>query len=91
METAEKMGILKDIIAAVSDNETNIIYANVKSKPGKVGVVELGLELDNIYTYRRVIQALQAIPEVYSVKRIQSSTQSLAGQKRNNNKQKPKK
>lgn len=84
IETAEKMGILKDIIAAVSDNETNIVYANVKSKPGKVGVVELGLELDNIYTYRRVIQALQAIPDVYSVKRIQSSALSQPGQKRNN-------
>ena len=91
IETAEKMGILKDIIAAVSDNETNIVYANVKSKPGKIGVVELGLELDNIYTYRRVIQALQAIPDVYSVKRIQSSAQSVPGQKRNNNKQKSKK
>jgi len=76
IETAEKMGILKDIIAAVSDNDTNILYANVKSKPGKVGIVELGLELDNVYTYRRVILALQAIPDVFSVKRIQSSSQS---------------
>jgi len=76
IETAEKMGILKDIIAAVSDNETNILYANVKSKPGKVGIVELGLELDNVYTYRRVILALQAIPDVFSVKRIQSSAHS---------------
>lgn len=82
IETAEKMGILKDIIAAVSDNETNILYANVKSKPGRVGIVELGLELDNVYTYRRVILALQAIPDVFSVKRVQSSSQNIPNSKR---------
>lgn len=32
VETAEKLGLLKDIIAAVSDNNTNITYANVKQK-----------------------------------------------------------
>ncbi len=83
IETAEKIGLLKDIIAAVSDNNTNIIYANVKSKPGKVGIVELGLELDNLETYKRVIYSIQAIPDVFSVKRIQSSAQSQPGQKKN--------
>ena len=87
IETAEKIGLLKDIIAAVSDNNTNIIYANVKSKPGKVGVVELGLELDNLETYKRVIYSIQAIPDVYSVKRIQASSQSQPGQKKPNMKQ----
>ena len=72
IETAEKLGLLKDIIGVVSDNNTNISSANVKSK-GKVGIVELGIELDNIDTLRRVMTALQAMPEVYSVKRIQTS------------------
>ncbi len=86
IETAEKIGLLKDIIAAVSDNNTNIIYANVKSKPGKVGIIELGLELDNLETYKRVIYAIQSIPDVFSVKRIQASNQSQPGQKKANNK-----
>ncbi|MCQ2739306.1 MAG: bifunctional (p)ppGpp synthetase/guanosine-3',5'-bis(diphosphate) 3'-pyrophosphohydrolase [bacterium] len=72
IETAEKMGLLKDIISIVSDNKTNIITANVKSK-GKVGIIELGIELDNIYTLRKVMTAIQAMPEVFSVKRIQTS------------------
>jgi len=72
VETAEKMGLLKDIISVVSDNNTNIISANVKSK-GKVGIIELGIELDNIDTLRRVMTAIQAMPDVFSVKRIQTS------------------
>ncbi len=73
IETGEKMGLLKDIIAAVSDNNTNITYANVKSKNNKIGIIELGMELDNVETLKKVINCIQAIPDVYSVKRIQTS------------------
>ena len=73
IETMDKMGLLKDIITQVSDNNTNINFANVKSKNNKVGIIELGIELDNIDTLKRVITSLQSLPEVYSVKRIQTS------------------
>ena len=63
---------LPERLQEVSDNNTNINSANVKSK-GQVGVIELGIELDNIDTLRRVMTALQAMPEVFSVKRIQTS------------------
>lgn len=88
VETAEKMGLLKDIIAAVSDNNTNINYANVKSKSGKIGIIELGMELDNIDTLKCVIYAIQAIPDVYSVKRIQTSYSPNHNKKPQNNKNK---
>ena len=74
VETGEKMGLLKDIIAAISDNNINITYANVKSKNNKrFAVIEIGMELDNIDTLKKVINCIQAIPDVYSVKRIQTS------------------
>ena len=72
VETAEKSGLLKDIISAVSDNNTNIIFANAKSK-ANLGVIELGIELDNIETLKRVMTAIQNLPDVYSVKRVQTS------------------
>lgn len=73
IETAEKQGLLKDIIAAVSDNNTNIVFANVKSKNNQLGIIELGIELDNINTLKAVMNSLQAMPEVYSVKRVQTA------------------
>jgi len=72
IETAEKLGLLKDIIGVVADNGTNITSANVKSK-GKVGIIELGIELDNIDTLRKLMTALQSMPDVFTVKRIQTS------------------
>ena len=73
VETQDKQGLLKDIISAVSDNNTNINYANVKSKQNNIGIIELGIELDNINTLRKVITSLQSLPDVISVKRIQTS------------------
>ena len=89
VETAEKIGLLKDVISVISDNNTNINFANVKSK-GKVGIIELGIELDNIDTLRRVMTALQAMSDVYSVKRIQMSHNAAPQQfSKKNNKNKP--
>jgi len=73
VETLDKIGLLKDIIAAVSDNNTNINFANVKAKNNKVGIIELGIELDNVATLKKVINSIQALPDVYSVKRVQTS------------------
>ena len=87
IETGERLGMLKDVIGVVSDNNTNINSANVKSK-GKVGIIELGIELDNIDTLRRVMTALQAMPDVLSVKRIQTSFNAAPQQFTKKNKQK---
>ncbi|MDE6138454.1 MAG: bifunctional (p)ppGpp synthetase/guanosine-3',5'-bis(diphosphate) 3'-pyrophosphohydrolase, partial [Candidatus Gastranaerophilales bacterium] len=76
IETAEKLGLLKDVISAVSDNNTNIINANIKTK-NHVGIIEMGLELDNIETLKKVITCIQSLPDVYSVKRIQTSSNML--------------
>ncbi len=86
IETAEKLGLLKDIISAVSDNNTNIVNATIKTK-NHVGIIEMGLELDNIDTLKKVITCIQSLPDVFSVKRIQTSANMI----KNSSASKPKK
>ena len=76
IETAEKLGLLKDVISAVSDNNANIVNATIKTK-NHVGIIEIGLELDNIDTLKKVIACIQSLPDVFSVKRIQTSSSML--------------
>jgi guanosine-3',5'-bis(diphosphate) 3'-pyrophosphohydrolase len=76
IETAEKLGLLKDVIAAVSDNNANIVNANIKTK-NHVGIIELGIELDNIDTFKKVVTCIQSLPDVFSVKRIQTSSSMI--------------
>ena len=44
----DKMGMLKDILVKASDMGTNITYANVKTNSKKVGIIELGVEVNGI-------------------------------------------
>ena len=75
IDVQDKLGILKDIMIKLSDCNTNIAYANVKSNTiKKIGIAELGIEVDNINRLKDVITKLQQIPEVISVKRIQGSS-----------------
>ena len=50
--------------------------ATIKTK-NHVGIIEMGLELDNIDTLKKVIACIQSLPDVFSVKRIQTSSSML--------------
>ena len=85
----DRLGMLREILNCIADNDTNIISANVKSLNNKkIGVVELSIEVSNIDKLRNVVQALQSMPDVYSVKRIPS--QNVAGTQQGTRKTKAK-
>ena len=72
---ADKMGMLKDILIKAADCDTNITYANVKTSPTKkIGIIELGVEVNSIDKLNFVINAFQSLPDVHSVKRIQMNS-----------------
>lgn len=75
IDVIDRVGMLKEILTKVTDCNTNINYANVKANATKkIGTVELGVEVDGIEKLRTVINALQSLPDVHSVKRINSNT-----------------
>ena len=76
IDVQDKLGILKDVMIQLADCNTNIAYANIKSNAvKKIGIIEMGIEVDNITRLRDVITKLQSIPEVISVKRIQGTAE----------------
>ena len=75
----DKMGMLKDILVKAADCNTNITYANVKtSSAKKIGIIELGVEVNGIENLNTVINAFQSLPDVHSVKRIQTNSKVKA-------------
>lgn len=75
----DKMGMLKDILIKAADCDTNITYANVKTNYAKkVGIIELGVEVNGIDKLNSVISAFQSLPDVHSVKRIQMNSKVKA-------------
>ncbi len=69
VETEDKVGVLQTILGKITDNKTNLSYANGFSSHGKKGIIELGLEVRNIEDLTKIMSAIQSIPEVTSVKR----------------------
>ena len=49
IDVQDKIGILKDVMIELTECNTNIAYANIKSNPAKkIGIIEMGIEVDNI-------------------------------------------
>ncbi|MBQ7287367.1 MAG: bifunctional (p)ppGpp synthetase/guanosine-3',5'-bis(diphosphate) 3'-pyrophosphohydrolase [Candidatus Gastranaerophilales bacterium] len=83
IECQDRVGLLRDVLIKTGDLGTNIIYSNTYLKGRKFGIIDLGLELDNVETLKKVILSIQAIPDICSVRRLQ--------QKENLNQPKPNK
>jgi (p)ppGpp synthase/HD superfamily hydrolase len=89
IDVQDKMGILKDIMIELTDCNTNIAYANIKANSTKkIGIIEMGIEVDNIIRLKTVITKLQSIPEVISVKRIQGNSNTKTTKPNMQNKKK---
>ncbi len=71
VECQDRMGILRDILMKTGDLNINIIYSNTYLKGRKFGIIDLGIELDNVETLKKVILEIQSINDVYSVRRLQ--------------------
>ena len=71
IECQDRVGMLRDILLKTGDLGINIIYSNTYLKGRKFGIIDLGIELDNIETLKKVILNIQSIPDVCSVRRLQ--------------------
>ena len=91
IDVMDKLGILKEILSTITDCNSNVTYANVKSNLSKkIGIIYLGIEVDNVEKLQKVINCLQNIEEVYSVKRVSVNNCIRSSAKQKNKQQKTK-
>ncbi|HEU5299194.1 MAG TPA: bifunctional (p)ppGpp synthetase/guanosine-3',5'-bis(diphosphate) 3'-pyrophosphohydrolase [bacterium] len=70
VEAFDRVGLLKDILAAIADSKTNVVSVNARVRKDKVGVVTLVLDIRNVAQLHNVMQKVGKVPEVYSVERV---------------------
>lgn len=73
IEAVDRVGVFKDILAKIADNKTNLTSANVKSKQKKFAIIDLGIEISNIENLTNVINSIQCLSDVISVRRQHTS------------------
>jgi GTP pyrophosphokinase len=66
----DRLGLLKDIIAKLSDNKINILGANVTTNKDKTANINLKVEVNNIDNLQKIINTISKISDVLKVTRI---------------------
>jgi GTP pyrophosphokinase len=70
VEAFDRVGMLKDIMAAVAETKTNALSVNARVRKDKVVVTNLILDIRNVSQLHAVIQKIEKVPEVFSVARV---------------------
>jgi GTP pyrophosphokinase len=70
VEAFDRVGLLKDIMAAVAETKTNALSVNARVRKDKVVVTNLILDIRSIGQLHAVIQKVEKVPEVFSVARV---------------------
>ncbi len=69
IETANRVGMLAAISAAIAGLQTNIGHATVEQRDGDIAVITLGLEVRDRVHLARVVRAIHRMPDVLHVGR----------------------
>jgi GTP diphosphokinase / guanosine-3',5'-bis(diphosphate) 3'-diphosphatase len=70
VEALDRVGLLKDILAVVSETRTNVVSVNARVRKDKVGIVNIVVDIRNVTQLTAVMQRIGQLPEVYSVERV---------------------
>ena len=91
IEAQERVGLLKDVLIKIADTNTNVSYAYSYSKNKKFGIIDLGIELNDIETLKKIITNLQSMQDVLSVRRLQQKNDLMTQRpvKKNHKNKKP--
>ncbi|HEY3249209.1 MAG TPA: bifunctional (p)ppGpp synthetase/guanosine-3',5'-bis(diphosphate) 3'-pyrophosphohydrolase [bacterium] len=66
----DRVGLLKDVLAAIADSKTNVVSVNARVRRDKIGVINIVLDIRNLAQLHAVIQKVGKVPEVYTVERV---------------------
>jgi guanosine-3',5'-bis(diphosphate) 3'-pyrophosphohydrolase len=70
VEAFDRVGLLKDIMAAVAETKTNALSVNARVRKDKVVVTNLVLDIRNVGQLHAVMQKVEKVPEVFNVARV---------------------
>ncbi|MEA3493782.1 MAG: bifunctional (p)ppGpp synthetase/guanosine-3',5'-bis(diphosphate) 3'-pyrophosphohydrolase [Candidatus Margulisiibacteriota bacterium] len=69
VEAFDRVGVLKDVLAAISDTKTNVSAAKITTKRGSSAFLLLTVDVKNLDHLNQVIKAIKSVSDVYDVHR----------------------
>ncbi|WP_017305878.1 RelA/SpoT family protein [Spirulina subsalsa] len=70
VEVIDRVGIMRDILAKLSDQNINVTNANVVTNPGKPAVINLGIEIRDRHQLELTFNHIRQMSDVLNLRRI---------------------
>lgn len=70
IEVLDRVGVLKDILLRLSDQNINVCNAGVKTYPGKPALIKLSIDVFNHQQLENTIKQIQNMSDVLNIRRV---------------------
>lgn len=70
VETIDRVGVMRDVLGRLSDDEINVCQAEVHTGPGKPALITLGIEIRDRDQFDRSVKKIRQMSDVLTVRRI---------------------
>lgn len=71
VESFDRVGVFKDILAAISNIDTNVSSATVRTKRAGSAFVHVVVDVKNVEHLQKVLSAIRSLSDVYDVNRVE--------------------
>lgn len=75
--TIDRRGLLKDIVARMSDSKINILAANISTHNDKTATLDLVIEVSDIDQLRKIMQKIRQMSDVLNVNRVVKTSRTM--------------
>jgi GTP pyrophosphokinase len=69
VEAFDRVGVLKDILAAIGESRTNVVSVNARVRKDKVALVTIVLDVHDVEQLRSVMQRVGKVADVFNIER----------------------
>ncbi|WP_298614000.1 bifunctional (p)ppGpp synthetase/guanosine-3',5'-bis(diphosphate) 3'-pyrophosphohydrolase [uncultured Thermosynechococcus sp.] len=73
IEVIDRVGILKDILTRLTDNQINVRRANVHTDPGRTAIIDLCIDIVNAKQLEHILAQIRKITDVLNIRRRQQT------------------
>ncbi|HEY9849708.1 MAG TPA: bifunctional (p)ppGpp synthetase/guanosine-3',5'-bis(diphosphate) 3'-pyrophosphohydrolase [Leptolyngbyaceae cyanobacterium] len=70
IEVLDRVGVLKDILSRLTDNNVNVRNAQVKTYEGKPAVIDLGIDIQDYQQLERIFIQIKKMSDILNLRRI---------------------
>jgi GTP diphosphokinase / guanosine-3',5'-bis(diphosphate) 3'-diphosphatase len=70
IEVIDRVGVLKDILSRLTDQNVNVRNAQVRTFPDQTAIIDLGLDICDHSQLERVFVQIRKLSDVLNLKRV---------------------